>query len=71
MPNWFNYLLDYVDAGENLVMVNDVATPSDPSVALVEKYELEEALLDVNVSQRSHEEEPSKRMVCTRVDPSA
>ncbi len=44
----------FVDAGENLVMADDVATPSNPPVSLVEKEKLEEALLDVNVSQRSH-----------------
>jgi len=45
-------LLVFVDAGENLVMVDDVATPSNPPVSLVEKEELEEAPLDVNVFQR-------------------
>jgi hypothetical protein len=64
-------LLVFVDAGENLVMTNDVATPSNPPVSLVEKEKLEEASLDVNVSQRSREEEPSKRMMRTRVDRSA
>jgi hypothetical protein len=54
-------------------MADDVATPSNPLVALVNKEELEEALLDevaleVNVSQRSREEEPSRRVVRTRVD---
>jgi hypothetical protein len=43
--------LDFVDAGENLVMVDDVATPLDSLVAPVEKEELDEAPLDVNVSQ--------------------
>jgi hypothetical protein len=52
-------------------MVDDVATPSNPSVALVEQEELEEAPLDVNVSQRPHEEEPSRRVVRTQVDCSA
>jgi len=52
-------------------MADDVVTPSNPPISLVEKEELEEAPLDVKVSQRSHEEEPSKRMVCTRVDRSA
>jgi hypothetical protein len=42
--------LVFVDAGENLVMVDDVATLSNPLVSLVEKEELEEAPLDVNVS---------------------
>ncbi len=51
MPNWFGYLSDFVDAGENLAMVDDVATPSDSPVAPVEKEELEEVLLDMNVYQ--------------------
>jgi len=58
----------FVDAGENLVMVDDVATPSNPPIALVEKEELEEAPLDVNVSQQSREKKPSRKMVSTRVD---
>ncbi len=68
----------FVDAGDNLIMADDVATPSNPPVATVDKEELEEATLDgtpldevaleVNVSQRSREEEPSKRAVCTQVD---
>jgi hypothetical protein len=49
-------------------MANDVVTPSNPLVALVKQEELEETLLDVNVSQRSHNEEPFERMVRTRVD---
>ncbi len=56
MLNWFGYLSDFVDASENLVMADDVATPSDSPVALVEKEELEKTSLDVNVSQRSCEE---------------
>jgi hypothetical protein len=53
-------------------MANDVATPSNPPVAPVDKEELEEAPLDevaleVNVSQRSCEEEPSRRVVHIRV----
>jgi hypothetical protein len=44
-------LLVFIDVGENLIMANDVATPSNPSVSLVEKKELEEAPLHVNVSQ--------------------
>jgi len=43
-------LLVFVDAGENLVMADDVTTPSNPPISLVEKKELEEAPLDVNVS---------------------
>jgi hypothetical protein len=57
-------------------MTDDVATPSNPSVAPVEKEKLEdaplnEAPLDINVSQRSRKEEPYRRVVCTRVDRSA
>jgi hypothetical protein len=64
-------LLVFVDAGENLVMADDATTPSNPPVSLVEKEKLEEASLDVNVSQRSREEEPFRRVVRTRVDRSA
>jgi hypothetical protein len=59
-------------------MANDVAMPLNPLVVAVDKEKLEEATLhgtpldeialEVNVSQRSHEEEPSRRVVCTRVD---
>jgi len=52
-------------------MADDVATPSNPLVTLVEQEELEEAPLDVIVSQRPREEEPPKRVVRTRVDRSA
>jgi hypothetical protein len=50
VPIWFGYLSIFVDAGEILVMADDVATPLNPPVALVEQEELEEAPLDVNVS---------------------
>jgi hypothetical protein len=49
-------------------MADDVATPSNLPVAPIEQEELEEMPLDVNVSQRQHEEEPSRRVVRTRVD---
>jgi hypothetical protein len=65
----------FVDAGDNLVMANDVATLSNPPITLVdtEKFEevtldgtpLDEVALEVNVSQRSCEEKPSKRVVHT------
>jgi hypothetical protein len=60
--------LVFVDASENLVMADDVITPSNPLVSLVENEELEETLFDVNVSQRSCKEEPSRKIVRTRVD---
>jgi hypothetical protein len=48
-------LLVFVDASEHLIMADDVTTPSNPPISLVENEELEEAPLDVNVSQRSRE----------------
>jgi hypothetical protein len=53
-------------------MADDVTTPSNLLVAPIDKEELKEAPLDevalkVNVSQRSYEEEPSRRMVRTQV----
>jgi hypothetical protein len=60
--------LVFVDVGEDLVMADDVATPSNPPVAPVEKEQLEEALLDVNVFQQSREKEMSKKVVCIRVN---
>jgi len=52
-------------------MADDVAMPSNPAVTPVEQAELEEALLDVIISQRPCEEEPPRRVVRTRVDCSA
>jgi hypothetical protein len=59
-------------------MADDVATPSNPRIALVDRDKLEEVTLngtpldevalEVNVSQRPCEEEPSRRVVRTRVD---
>jgi hypothetical protein len=51
-----------------LVMADNDTTPSNPPVAPVQQKELEEAPLDLNVSQRPREEEPHKRVVRTRVD---
>jgi hypothetical protein len=48
-------------------MADDDATPLIPPVATVQQEELEEALLDLDVSQRPREEEPPRRMVRTRV----
>jgi hypothetical protein len=61
VPNCFGYPSVFVDVSENLIMADDVTMPSNPPVALVKKEKLEKALLDMNVSQWSHEEEPSKR----------
>ncbi len=68
MPNCFGYLSIFVDVGENLVMVDDVTTPSNSLVAPIEKKKFEETSLNVNVSQWSREEKSSRRVVHTRVD---
>ncbi len=48
-------------------MADDDATPSIPPVAPIQQEKLEEASLDLDVSQRPREEEPPKRVVRTRV----
>jgi hypothetical protein len=59
-------LLVFVDASENLVMANNVATPSNPLVSLVKKEKLEETRFDVNDFQRSHEKKLSKKGIVDR-----
>jgi hypothetical protein len=52
-------LLVFIDAGENLVMVDDVATPSNPPVSLVEKEELEKhCLMWMSVNGRTKKNRP-------------
>jgi hypothetical protein len=63
--------LVFVDAGENSVMADDVVMPSNPPIAPVKEEELKETLLDMNVAQRSCDEEPFQRVVCTQVNRSA
>jgi hypothetical protein len=46
-------------------MADDDVTPSILLVALVQQEELEEAPLDLNVSQRPRKEEPPRRVVRT------
>ncbi len=48
-------------------MADDDATPSNLPIAPVQQEELEEAPLDLDVSQRPHEEESPRRVVHTRV----
>jgi hypothetical protein len=67
----FATLLVIVNVGENLVMANDVVTPSNPPVSLVKKEEFEETPLDVNVFQRSRKEESSRKVVHIQVNRSA
>ncbi len=49
-------------------MADDDTMPSNPPVALVQQEELEEAPLDLNVSQRLHEEKSPKKVERTQVD---
>jgi hypothetical protein len=46
-------------------MADDDAMLSNLPVAPVQQKELEETLLDLNVSQRPREEKPPRRVVCT------
>jgi hypothetical protein len=68
VPNCLGYPSVFIDACENLIMANDVATPSNLLVALVEQEEFEEALFDVNIFQQSCKEELSKKVVRIRID---
>jgi hypothetical protein len=65
---WFGHPSIFVDAGEILVMADDVAAPSNPLAALVKQEELEKMLLNMNVFQQPREEEPYRRVVRIRVD---
>jgi hypothetical protein len=60
--------LVFVDVSENLVMADDVVMPLNPLVAPVEEEELEGAPLDMNVSQRSHNENLFRKVVRIRVN---
>ncbi len=52
-------------------MADDVATPSNPPVALIEQEEFEETPFDVIVSQQPRKEKPPRQVVRTRIDRSA
>ncbi len=62
LPFWF------VNACEDSIMVDDVMTPLNLSIVLVEDEKFKETSLDVNVSQRPHEEESFKIVVHTQID---
>jgi hypothetical protein len=66
--NYLSYLSVFINACENLVMADDVASPSNPLVALIKQEELEKTPFNVNVFQWSHEEKPSKGVVRTRTN---
>jgi len=61
-------LLVFIDAGEDLIMVNDVVMLSNIFYAPIEEEELKETPFDVNVTQRSRKEKLFKRVVRTRVN---
>jgi len=71
MPNCFNYPSIFVDVGENLIMVDDVVTPSNPPIALVEQEKLKETSFDVNVFQWSRKKKSFRIVVCIRINRSA
>jgi len=52
-------------------MADDIATPSNLPVTLVDEEKLEKTLFDVIVSQRSRKEKPPRKVVCIQVDRSA
>jgi hypothetical protein len=61
------HLLGFLLMQVQLVMADDGAPPSNPLVAPVQQEELEEAPLDLNLSQRPREKEPLRRVVRTQV----
>ncbi len=63
--------LVFVDAGEDLVMADDVITPSNPPIAPIEKEKLKETSLDMNVSQQPCNEKPFRKMMHIQIDRSA
>jgi hypothetical protein len=56
--------LVFINAGEDLIMADDVVTLLNPPIAPVKKEEFEETSLDVNVPQWSCEEKLFKKVVC-------
>jgi hypothetical protein len=49
-------------------MADDVVTPLNRLIALVEEEEFEKTLFDVNVSQQLCNEKPFERVVRTRIN---
>jgi hypothetical protein len=68
MPNCFGYFSVFVDACENVIMVDDVTTPSNPPVTPIEKEDIKETPFNVNVFIWSCEEKPSKKVVRTLIN---
>jgi hypothetical protein len=55
--------LFFIDVCEDSIVADDVATPSNPLIMLVEKQEFKETPFHVNVSQWSWEEESFRKVV--------
>jgi hypothetical protein len=63
--------LVFVNASEDLVMANDVVTPSNPLIMPIEEEELEKTSFDMNVSQQSRNKNSFRKVVHIRVNCSA
>jgi len=61
----------FVDANEDLIMADDVVTPSNPLIMPVKEEKFEKIPFDVNIFQWPCEEEPFRRVVRTRINRSA
>ncbi len=61
----------FVDVGEDLIMADDVVTPSNPSIAPIKEEAFEETLLDMNASLGSRDKESFQEVVCIQIDHSA
>jgi len=48
--NCFDYFLVLIDVGEDVIMANDVVTPLNFPIVLVEEEELEKSSINMNVS---------------------
>jgi hypothetical protein len=60
--------LVFVDLSEDSIMMDDVAMPLNLLGAPLKEEDFEETSFDVNVSQLSHEEKLSRKMVHTQID---
>jgi hypothetical protein len=57
--------LFFVNADKDQTMVDDATMSSSLPITLIQNEELEEALINMNVSQRPHEKEPIKKVLHT------
>ncbi len=57
-----------MDEVKDLIMANDVVKPLNPLVAIIKEEKFEKTSFDMNVSQRSREEDSSRIVVHTQID---